>query len=121
MKTLDDLIDELYSLNDRNSIYAAEEEISLPTDNVIELTRQLIEMITPKLFIPEIISISIEEGICLEFVHNIKRMFVELLNDGEIGYIIVNWNTTDILENKKVNNISELFNVIKEFYIKLDE
>ena len=121
MKKIDDLIEELYSLNEKNAVWAAEEEVALPTDNVIESTRQLIEMIMPKLFIPERLTISIEEGICLEFIHSFKRMYVELYNNGEIGYITVNWTTTDILENKSVNNVTEMFNVIKEFYTSLDE
>lgn len=87
-----------------------------PTDKVINNSKSLLYEILHHNIYPEDISTSDEGGICLTFRIKNKRMFLELYNDGEIGYIVENIKDKKLIENDTLHSINQSKDKIINFY-----
>lgn len=57
----------------------------------------------------------LEEGTCYEYKHENKKLYLELYNDGEIGYIIEDFINKEILENEDIYE-EEIIPCIQKFF-----
>lgn len=55
------------------------------------------------------------EGICVSFTKNNTVLYVELYNDGDMGYIIEDIVNKKSIDNKDLTSISEVIHSIKEY------
>lgn len=60
---------------------------------------------------------SFYEGMCISFIKNNTILYLELYEDGDIGYIIEDIVNKRIIDNKDLTYINEVIHIIKE-YIK---
>jgi hypothetical protein len=61
------------------------------------------------------ISQSIEEGIMVSFKNNSQRLYFEIYNDGQFGYIIEDYRKKSIIENKDVDNLEDFTYRVSQF------
>ena len=93
-----------------------EQGIALPTEKVISDSKQLLYELVQYNIFPEEISTTAEEGICLTFQKENRRMFLEVYNDEEIGYIIEDINKKQLLENKDLHSLTQTKERIINFF-----
>lgn len=55
------------------------------------------------------------EGVCISFIKNNTIMYLELYNDGDIGYIIEDIINKKSIDNKDLTNINKVIHIIKEY------
>ena len=82
------------------------------TDEVIVFTNDLLNKLNK---IPNRITDTVEQGLCLVFKNNTKVLYLEIYNDGEKGYIIEDFKEKIILKNEVVFTSYEIVSVINEF------
>lgn len=105
------ILDELY----QNASPWFEEGVSAPNKHSIDLTKTLLYYLANKRIFTYKISPTIEEGIMLTFKNKFNKLYFELYNDGQIGYIIEDTLAKKILDNKDLNSIPESSLTIQNF------
>ena len=96
--------------------YLKENDIDPPTQDVINKTSQLIKMLAFKDIHPNRIATSAENGICLTFKKGYEICYLELYNNGEIGYLIENRKEKTVIANEDLFSLNESVKTIEEFY-----
>jgi hypothetical protein len=86
-----------------------------PNDFVVSSTIAIVENLAFKGIFDFKISPSIEEGIVLTFKERTKKLYFELYNDEQFGYIIEDLKNNQVLENRNVDSIDHITEVISEF------
>ena len=110
------------SINSMHKIISIEKEylkdnnIEPPTRDVISKTEQLIRMLAIKDIHPNRIATSAEDGICLTFKKGNEICYVELYNNGEMGYLIENRIERTVVVNEDLYSLNESVNAIVDFY-----
>lgn len=92
------------------------EGTELPNERVLGLTRQIFYDLAYHNIFPNKISTSIEAGICLLFKETTKRLFLEIYNEGGLGYIIEDSAKKIILDNRDIYSNEEATEIITKFY-----
>lgn len=92
-----------------------EEEVVPPNDVSINLTKELLLNLACKKIFAYKLMPTIEEGILISFKKNDLRMYLELYNDGQIGYIVEDFKVKTIKDNKELNSIQEASFTIENF------
>lgn len=93
--------------------------IDIPNEMVINYACQIIKEISETNNFPYRISTLADEGLSIQFKNNNKSLHYEIYNDGDVGYIIEDSYTGDILDNEDLNSLSESINRIEKFYSDL--
>lgn len=86
-----------------------------PTIEIIEKTRKyLYKLLYYEKITPVRIASTIEEGMFLAFRNRRNGiMYMELYNDGDIGYIVINLDTKKIIENKEIQEREVVDSVVR--------
>ncbi len=108
--------DSLYEVVRSSIKWADENSVQKPTDDVFDRGFTLLKSLAEKNIFPDRMSPSIEEGLCLNFRNNDLVIYLELYNDGEIGYLIEDIKNKKIVENEDLNSILEFIERIEEIF-----
>jgi len=108
--------DSLYEVVRSSIKWADENSVQKPTDDVFDRGFTLLKSLAEKNIFPDRMSPSIEEGLCLNFRINDLVIYLELYNDGEIGYLTENVKNKKIIENEDLNSILEFIERIEEIF-----
>lgn len=93
-----------------------DENIPGPNDIVLSKSKTLINDLVANNMIPSRITPTVEEGICFIFKNINKIMYLELYNDGEMGYIIEENEQKKILDNAEILHFEEILNIVNRFF-----
>lgn len=93
-----------------------EEQVDLPNQLVIDRTCDILNILSNQNIYPSIITPTIEEGMCLAFIKAQYRLYFELYNSGEVGYIIENADLKKIVKNEDLESVEEITSIIEKFY-----
>jgi hypothetical protein len=96
--------------------YLREEGAEQPAERVFMKTVNLVRDLAYYNIFPYDLTTTIEGGLCLIFKNEEQRLFLELYNDGDIGYIIEDIKTRNLLENIDLDSISATINRIRKFH-----
>ena len=107
-KRLDEVKEESYD-------WSIEFNTPPPSETVWELVRNLSPELISREIEPYRIAPTIEEGLCLNFTNGNEKLFLEIYNDGDIGYIIENSHSKTIIENADISP-EEIIFLIERFY-----
>jgi hypothetical protein len=94
---------------------SGEENIEPPNDNVLNTAYGLLIRLFEFNVFPDKITPSIEKGLLLIFKNENQKLYIELYNDGDIGYLIEDIQLKKILENVDINDIDKLLDRIINF------
>lgn len=86
-----------------------------PTKEVLELSNKVIVELYNRNITPYRISPISEEGICLFFYNNSKKMYLEIYNDGGVGYIIEDTTNNILLDNSDIPQ-SNIIDAVIHFF-----
>ena len=111
MKSIEILFNTIKIEQDRFLI----EEVDLPNEISLNLTHNVLNILSSQNIFPESITPSIEEGICLKFSKSTHNLYFEVYNDGEIGYIIEDTYSKRTIENEDLHSIYEIQSVVEKF------
>lgn len=99
----------------RTSFYLLDEGVNPPNEWALDKSKELIfELLKLKISYYQI-EPSYDEGIAFIFKNTVQKMYLEIYNDGQIGYIIEDYQKKSILENNDVKSIYEAKNRVKKF------
>ncbi len=96
--------------------WADENSVQKPTDEVFDRGFALLKKLAEKNIFPDRMSPSIEEGLCLNFRNNELVIYLELYNDGDIGYLVEDVKNKKIVENEDVDSIMAVIERVQEFF-----
>lgn len=96
--------------------FLIDEEVELPNDSVKDFSQNVIYFLAYHSIYPEKLTITVEGGICLVFYNESERLYLELYNEGDIGYIIEDKKNRKLIENKNLNSLNEIIQRLKKFY-----
>lgn len=106
-------IQELETIKNNSSLLI-EDGIEPPSPKSFFLSELLLgELITNNLSTSRI-SASAEGGICFVFSKDPFVLYLEIYNDGEVGYIIEDYRRKRIIENKEIT-LKEAIEILKDF------
>jgi hypothetical protein len=91
------------------------EGVKSPNLFSINNTNRLLMLLADKKIFNYKISQSIEEGIMVSFKNNSQRLYFEIYNDGQFGYIIEDFRQKSILENKDVDTLEDFAYRVSQF------
>ena len=114
-KEIDSILEEFESIIEFNRSFYNNENINLPNEKTFEKMNSIIEFLSSNNIIPFKIEPSVEEGICMVFKKQNEKLYFEIYNDGDLGYIIENSLNKEIISNKDVSSIEEAVNDIVNF------
>lgn len=100
----------------KESEYLIHEKIEIPNTEVKDFALNVIYFLTYHAIYPDKLTTTVEGGICLIFNNNSERLYLELYNDGGIGYIIENITSKILIENEDLHSLDEIINRLKRFY-----
>ncbi len=94
---------------------SVQHDFELPNLTSIKLSRKLLVFLDKLNIYPDRITESAEGGISLVFYSGNYRMYFEIYNDGEMGYIAENAKVGKTLDNMEVKSIPSAQRQIKRF------
>ncbi len=92
-----------------------EDGVSPPNEWVLNMSKKLILELSEFEITSYNIEPSYDEGIAFVFKNNSQKMYLEIYNEGQIGYIIEDYQKKVIIENQDVKSIFEAKNRIRKF------
>ncbi len=90
----------------------------IPNDISLSKLSELISGLLNDHIIPDKITTSAEGGICLEFKKENQRLYFEVYNNGEMGYIIEDTVLKKTIENEDASSIWEFLEKLNKFLNK---
>jgi len=96
--------------------YLENEGIDLPNENVKNSTVFLLYKLASEGIHPVKITTTVEEGLYLIFNNYPYILYLEIYNNGDIGYIIEDVRYNKLVEMKDMYSILEVKNRISQFY-----
>ncbi len=96
--------------------YLIEEGIELPNELVIDFAQNILYFLAYYSIYPDKLTTTVEGGICLIFYNGSERMYLELYNEGDYGYIIEDLESKKLKENKNLNSLDEIIQRLRRFY-----
>lgn len=93
------LVDELYRQGETNW---KDQGIDIPNSISIALSELIIKSLYKDKLVPFRITASAEGGICLVFKNKTAALYLEVYNDGEIGFIVEDFIEKKILQNSEI-------------------
>jgi len=109
-------IKSVYNIISIEKEYLKDNNIEPPTQDVISKAAQLIKQLALKDIHPNRIATSAEDGICMTFKKGDEICYLELYNDGEMGYIIENRVEKTVIANEDLFSLNESISAIEDFY-----
>lgn len=106
----------MYEIISIEKEYLKENDIEPPTQDVVNKATQLMKMLAVKNIHPHRIATSADDGICLTFKKGNEICYLELYNNGEMGYIIENRLDKTVIANEDLFSLNESINAIEDFY-----
>lgn len=106
----------LYSSIKKEQDRFLEEEVNLPNQHAIDLTCEVLNLLSTQDIFPAFITPSIEEGICLVFSKTKYKIYFEIYNNGEIGYIIEDTISKITIDNEDLGSVKQIPAVIEKFF-----
>jgi hypothetical protein len=113
---LDESIRKLHTTIELDKEYFRKEMVEIPTERVINETQQLLTILAHNTLFPERIATSIEGGICLIFKNAQNKLYLEIYNSGDLGYIIEDSFRNKLVENEDLVSLFEASERITNFY-----
>ena len=112
------VINEFFKNLQEEKDYLDSEGIDPPNSESIGLFFYFLEKLAEKNIFPDKVSTSADEGICLKFVHSPLNLYFEIYNDGQLGYIVEDYQKKLIIENVDLDHINLAIKKIQEFLKK---
>lgn len=110
------VIETLYNSIKNEQKRFQEEQVELPNQLVIDRTFDILSTLSNQNIYPTLITPTIEEGMCLAFIKAQFRLYFELYNSGEVGYIIEDAVLKKIVKNEDLESIKEITSIIEKFF-----
>jgi len=108
------IIDELHNIQKSDLL---DQGIDLPNSTSLILSELIIKDLEKYGLLPNRVSASAEGGFCLIFKKQDSALYLEVYNDGEIGFIVENFIQKRILDNREIE-IAEVTSIINAFVKK---
>lgn len=115
MSKLEEIIKKMHETILIEDGYLENENEEIPSIEIIQKTTELLTQLSVLDIYPERVNTSIDGGMCLIFEKLPLRLFLELYNNNEIGYIIEEINLKRLIENEEIKTLEETKNKIVNF------
>ena len=99
---IDDLKNKLAEIEKLGDEWDKEYNTVGPTKEVLNFAREIIPELIEKDIIPYRMAPTVEEGLCMIFENSDMRLYLEIYNDGDIGYISENFKTKEKQKNEDI-------------------
>mgnify|MGYP006280603053 FL=1 len=113
---IQEIIKDLFEAIEFDKEYLEEEGLELPNKEVINKAINLIYLLSNEDIFPKETTTTVEEGICLIFEDESFHLYLELYNHGEIGYMLENSKTNELIENEIYVSLSDVKSKISQLF-----